>query len=125
MASNLFKLVTTICKKHTRALKEEADSQKYFAMIEESAPKEHRDKWEAEIREAEKNRATSIESMDIMRNRVLKVASRKDIELQIAEKELNEHGQLGQAAWISFGLDLEQEQCVIHTTLPQSLNTPI
>lgn len=48
--------------------------------------------------------------MDIMKNRISKVASKKEIELQISEQELQENAQLGQAAWISFGIDLEQEQ---------------
>lgn len=96
-------------KKYHRAVTEQAESKEYFKSLTSAAPAELIPKWTEEVTHAEQQRGNKLEVMDVYQARIPKAKGRRDIELELGQREL--HGELvGQATWISHGLKAEEAQ---------------
>ena len=102
--------MASIVKKYQRAATESVESRLYFEDMTAAAPAGMVAIWENEIKTAEANRNRNEKVMDIYQVRIKKAPSRKEIELQLAERELHKPGQNGQANWLSDGIKLEETQ---------------
>ncbi|KAF8956034.1 hypothetical protein BDZ97DRAFT_1672276, partial [Flammula alnicola] len=103
-------MASTVTKKYFRAVKEQQSSQDYYDGLTEAAPTELIPEWTEQIIAAEGRRQNNPDVMDIYQVKVKKAPTRREIELQLSEKELRGGEQTGQATWISQGLKLEEAQ---------------
>ncbi|PPQ88117.1 hypothetical protein CVT25_014695 [Psilocybe cyanescens] len=62
--------------------------------------------------------------MDVMKNKIAKAPSRREIELSISLSELTTGGRTGQAAWISMGLKLEEAMYNLRAHIRKLLQLP-
>lgn len=64
--------VSTLCKRLSRAIKEEEESRLYYQDLSSTAPENVLQVWRKEIRHAEKTRHEDPKAMQIMKNRLSK-----------------------------------------------------
>lgn len=96
-------------KKYQRAVIEQRESREYLVGLTAAAPAELIPSWTEEVTTAEADRDNDIEAMDVYRVRIPKARGRRDIELELGQREL-EGDLIGQASWISHGIKVEEAQ---------------
>ncbi|KAF5314234.1 hypothetical protein D9619_011889 [Psilocybe cf. subviscida] len=106
-------ITATISKKYKRAEIQDEDARVAFQDITDAAPEDIVEVWDAEIVKAEIDRMQNVKAMNILRNRLTKEISKKELIVMLTDAETEMHGDLGHTAWIAAGLDLEEEQIVI------------
>ena len=106
--------VQAIIKRYTRALENLAEARSAFECLNETAPPEHADVWNATILEAESARNINPSAMDVMQSKIKTGRTLKAITADILREE-TEAQRLGpdtgnSTDWILEGLKIEDEQ---------------
>ena len=96
-------------KKYQCALLESQETAQYFQDLTSAAPPALIPRWTEQVKAAERKRGNDLEVMDIYQAKIPKPAGRREIELDLGQRELD--GEVtGQATWISHGLKIEEAQ---------------
>jgi len=108
-----------IVKKYKRALKEQEASQEYFYELQQQIAPEDIMKWKIEIEQAEENRQHNqipkrklIVIQIVLFHHETVAPGKKATELFLANDELHQPDQAGQAEWISSGIRIVEDQYV-------------
>lgn len=111
--SNWKKIINTyisIGKRYIRAREQEPETRSYKEDIEALIPPALLTQWAAAAKRAERKRELDPAAMDFMRSKLEKGKTRKEIELELGAKEMQQQQKTGAAAWLADGLQLEWEQ---------------
>jgi hypothetical protein len=106
--------VQTIIKRYNRALDNLAEARSAFERLNETAPPDYVDVWDATILEAESRRNVNPSAMDVMQSKIKTGRTLKAITADIFREE-TESQQLApdtgsSTDWILEGLKIEDEQ---------------
>jgi hypothetical protein len=113
---NSLKAVTSVIRRHRRAVESISDARESFEALTNAAPLESIDVWKATIEEAEAARSHDHQAMDVMQSRIKTSQSLKAITSAVMQEDLSSrnYGADGNPItdWILEGLNIEDEQCV-------------
>jgi hypothetical protein len=106
--------VKAIIRRFNRALENITEARAAFESLNEAAPPESVDVWEATIREAEAARSRDESAMDVMQSRIKRGQSLKEITAAILREELISQEVVrvdgSPTDWLLEGMRIEDEQ---------------
>ena len=101
-------------KRYRRAVENLTEARSAFEQLNETAPPEYIDIWEASIQEAESKRSLNPSSMDVMKSKINTGRTLKAITADILREEAQAQRAVPDSGsstdWILEGLKIEDEQ---------------
>ncbi|KAH6916357.1 hypothetical protein BKA70DRAFT_1091794, partial [Coprinopsis sp. MPI-PUGE-AT-0042] len=118
-------LVESLPKAFERANVEFRDAEEALAMLTEAADPTTVLKWENELATAQEERLRgNVAAMDVLRARIAKVPTRKEVQGSLMAGETNARVGLGITNWISNGIGIQEDQIAILDLVARVGNSP-